>query len=174
MVVPKEADGLAVSLPRLPVCDADPVMLPEPDPEDEKLATVSEAPGLTLPLPQAVLVFTVAVETWEGVWLAVPVLETSDDADAVADRLVVLETEVEADSVPDTVGVLEPVEVEDPEAVLVELFDTVVEALPIEFVAVVVTEPDTLPVTDSVAQSDELPEGEGESDTVPEGDDETE
>lgn len=77
-------------------------------------------------------------------------METSDDADAVADCLVVLETEVEPDSVPETVGVLEPVEVEDPEAVLVELFDTVVEALSIEFVAVVVTEPDTLPVTDSV------------------------
>ena len=148
--MPKEADGLTVSLPRLPVCDADPVILPEPDPEGETLVTVPEAPGLTLPLPQAVLVFTVAVETWEGVWLAVPVLETSDDADAVADCLVVLETEVEPDSVPETVGVLEPVEVEDPEAVLVELFDTVVEALSIEFVAVVVTEPDTLPVTDSV------------------------
>ena len=50
--------------------------------------------------------------------------------------VVVLETEVEPDSVPDCVGVLEPVEVEDPEAVLVELFDTVVEALSIEFVAV--------------------------------------
>lgn len=67
MVVPKEADGLTVSLPRLPVCDADPVILPEPDPEGETLVTVPEAPGLTLPLPQAVLVFTVAVETWEGV-----------------------------------------------------------------------------------------------------------
>ena len=39
----------------------------EEDTEDETLATVSEATGLTLPLPQAVLVFTVVVEIWEGV-----------------------------------------------------------------------------------------------------------
>lgn len=39
----------------------------EEDTEDETLATVPEATGLTLPLPHAVLVFTVAVEIWEGV-----------------------------------------------------------------------------------------------------------
>jgi hypothetical protein len=111
-------------------------VLPEPVPEDEKLAKVPEAPGLTLPLPQAVLVLTVAVETWEGVWLAVPVLDPNDEADCVPECVVVLETEVEPDSVPDCVDVLEPVDVEETEAVLLELFDTVVEELSIEFVAV--------------------------------------
>ena len=111
-------------------------MLTEPVTEDETLAFVPELIGVTLPLPQAVLVFTVAVEIWEGVWLAVPVLDPSDEADSVPECVVVFETLVEPDSVPDCVGVLDTVDVEEAEAVLLELFDTVVEALLIEFVAV--------------------------------------
>lgn len=63
-------------------------------------------------------------------------MDPSDEADCVPECVVVLETEVEPDSVPDTVVVLDPVDVEEAEAVLLELFDTVVEGLPIEFVAV--------------------------------------
>ena len=63
-------------------------------------------------------------------------MDPSGEADSVPECVVVFETEVEPDSVPDCVGVLDTVEVEEAEAVLLELFDTVVESLLIEFVVV--------------------------------------
>jgi hypothetical protein len=141
--------------------DAVCVIVSDAEPNDadaEPLAVTTLAVADTLD----VFVITVCVATWEGVWLAVVVLVTTDVLDSVGLTELVFVVVLLPEGLVELLGVFVSVDDDVMETEEEGLFDTVVEEVSVELVdGSVVAVIDVLDVSDWVPHVVELSEGDG-------------